>query len=89
MNWMQSVLLSLGIGILKMAMPMITGGLRELMKESIAKWKVYAETTPYDWDNLVVEALETLLGLNDVPKDKDVIPTKTDSVSVTGPMVEP
>ena len=64
MNFIQTAAMSLGVGILKMAIPMITDGLRELMVEGVAKWKAYAETTPYDWDNLVCKALETLLGLD-------------------------
>jgi hypothetical protein len=65
MNFIQQAAMSLGIGILKMALPMITQELKELMIISVAKWKAYAETTPYDWDNLVCKALETLLGLGD------------------------
>jgi len=64
MNFLQAAAMSLGVGILKMAIPMITDGLKQLMIESVAKWKAYAETTPYDWDNLVCKALETLLGLD-------------------------
>jgi len=64
MNFIQTAAMSLGVGILKMALPMITDGLRELMIEGVEKWKAYAETTPYDWDNLVCKALETLLGLD-------------------------
>ena len=68
MSFIQTAAMSLGVGILKMALPMITDGLRELMVEGVAKWKAYAETTPYDWDNLVCKALETLLGLTDEVK---------------------
>ena len=64
MNFIQTAAMSLGVGILKMAIPMITDGLRELMVEGVAKWKAYAETSPYNFDNLVCKALETLLGLN-------------------------
>ena len=64
MNFIQTAAMSLGVGILKMALPMITDGLRELMIEGVAKWKAYAETTDYNFDNLVCKALETLLGLN-------------------------
>jgi hypothetical protein len=72
MSWITQAAMSLGVGILKMALPMITDGLKELMKESVIKWKAYAETTPYDWDNLVVKALETLLGLDEAPCDPPV-----------------
>jgi len=65
MNFIQQAAMSLGVGILKMALPMITQELRELMIISVAKWKAYAETTPYNFDNLVCKALETLLGLDD------------------------
>lgn len=68
MNFMQQAAMSLGVGILKMALPMITDGLRTLMVEGVSKWKAYAETTPYNFDNLVCKALETLLGL-DVPEE--------------------
>ena len=72
MNLLQQAAMSLGVGILKMALPMITDGLKQLMIEGVAKWKAYAESTPYDWDNLVCKALETLLGL-DAPEDVPVL----------------
>jgi phenylalanyl-tRNA synthetase beta subunit len=68
MNFVQQAAMSLGVGILKMALPMITSGLRDMMIEGVKKWKAYAETTPYNFDNLVCKALETLLGL-DVPEE--------------------
>ena len=79
MNLLQQAAMSLGVGILKMALPMITDGLKQLMIEGVAKWKAYAESTPYDWDNLVCKALETLLGLEaheDVP-----VPTAVDRLN--------
>ena len=68
MNFLQAAAMSLGVGILKMALPMITDELRKMMIEGVGKWKAYAETTSYNWDNLVCKALETLLGL-DVPEE--------------------
>ena len=65
MNFLQAAAMSLGVGILKMALPMITDELRKMMIEGVGKWKAYAETTSYNWDNLVCKALETLLGLDD------------------------
>ena len=72
MNFLQQAAMSLGVGILKMALPMITDELRKMMIEGVAKWKAYAETTPYNFDNLICKALETLLGL-DAPEDVPVL----------------
>lgn len=93
MNWITQAAISMGVGILKMALPMITDGLKELMKDSVKKWKAYALQTPYDWDNLVVKALETLLGLDEEPCETTAggsnLHGGSATVEVTGPVVSP
>jgi hypothetical protein len=61
----QSILMSVATGILKMAMPMITTGLRKMIIKSIEEWEVYANETSYNWDNLVVKALHGILCITD------------------------
>lgn len=61
--WYQTAIMSMVIGVLKMALPLITEELKKLISDSIKKWMAHAEETEYNWDNLVVKAIANLLGV--------------------------
>lgn len=64
-SFLQTMALSMGIGVLKMALPFISQELRKLMVKGVNEWDAYARQTPYDWDNQVVDAVRTLLCISD------------------------
>lgn len=46
-----------------MAIPLISKELRKMMAEAVKKWEEYAKQTPYNWDNMVVDALKGILSI--------------------------
>lgn len=85
MNWYTNALLALAMKLLAKSMPFVTQKLRDLLMDGLDKAQEYAETTPYDLDNQVVEILRGILSM---PACEDP-PTGTATVEVTGPVVTP
>jgi hypothetical protein len=64
----QTMLMSMATGVIKMAMPFITKELRRLMEKSLNEWEEYAKRTPYNWDNLLVGAIKSILCVSEDEK---------------------
>lgn len=72
MVW-QAILMSMATGIIKMAMPKISTELRKMIIEAVEKWEIYAKSTPYNWDNMVVAALHGILCITDESPNKSPV----------------
>jgi hypothetical protein len=65
MDALKKLALQMAIGVIQMALPLITDGLRALMIDSVQKWDAYSRQTPKNWDNVIVDALQALLKIPD------------------------
>lgn len=83
MSWLQNSLLSMGLALVKMALPMLTDGMNKLLREMLDKLDAYAKQTEPNFDDVLVAFLRGVLGI----PGEEVEPTPVPTTSISGTFI--